>query len=146
MQILKLRPIPLLITFTFKRHHNFEYMLIRKGRLFFLANMKIHGRLWSLPKVANNIMSTDRTCKIIKLSITHLSRVTVSAKLISAFVFATRIVQFLFFLNPKFQASSHPLWLHRPVCVGPGQKPPKPVFSFIIAFIKLQHQKNNYVY
>ena len=30
----------------------------------------------------------------------------VSAKLISAFVFATRIVQFLFFLNPKFQASS----------------------------------------
>ena len=31
---------------------------------------------------------------------------TVTAKLISAFVFATRIVQFLFFLNPKFQASS----------------------------------------
>ena len=29
-----------------------------------------------------------------------------TAKLISAFVFATRIVQFLFFLNPKFQASS----------------------------------------
>ena len=27
------------------------------------------------------------------------------AKLISAFVFATRIVQFLFSLNPKFQAS-----------------------------------------
>ena len=31
----------------------------------------------------------------------------VTAKLISAFVFATRVVQFLFFLNPKFQASSH---------------------------------------
>ena len=30
----------------------------------------------------------------------------VTAKLISAFVFATRIVQFLFFLNPKFQAAS----------------------------------------
>ena len=30
-----------------------------------------------------------------------------SAKLISAFVFAARIVQFIFFLNPKFQASSH---------------------------------------
>ena len=29
-----------------------------------------------------------------------------TAKLISAFVFATRIVQFLFYLNPKFQASS----------------------------------------
>ena len=30
----------------------------------------------------------------------------VTAKLISAFVFATRIVQSLFFLNPKFQVSS----------------------------------------
>ena len=30
----------------------------------------------------------------------------VTAKLISAFVFVTRIVQFLFYLHPKFQASS----------------------------------------
>ena len=34
-----------------------------------------------------------------------------------------------YFLNPKFQASSHLLWLHSPVCVGPGQKPRRPVFS-----------------
>ena len=55
----------------------------------------------------------------------------VTAKLISAFVFATWIVHgpFLFFLNPKFQASSHPLWLHRPICVGAGRKPRRPVFS-----------------
>ena len=33
----------------------------------------------------------------------------VTAKLISAFGFATRIVQSLYFLNTKFQASSHPL-------------------------------------
>ena len=31
----------------------------------------------------------------------------VAAQLISAFAFPTRIAQFLFFLNPKFQASSH---------------------------------------
>ena len=31
----------------------------------------------------------------------------VTAKLISAFVFATRIVQSLYFLNPTFQASNH---------------------------------------
>ena len=36
----------------------------------------------------------------------------VTAQLISAFVFATRIVQFLF-LNPKFQAFSSLLLLHR---------------------------------
>ena len=44
-------------------------------------------------------------------------------KLISAFVFATRIVQFLFYLNPKFQASGSFLCLYRPVCVGPVRKP-----------------------
>ena len=35
----------------------------------------------------------------------------------------------IFFLNPKFQASSHLLWLYSPVCVAPGQKPRKPLFS-----------------
>ena len=50
-------------------------------------------------------------------------QLAVTAKLISAFVFATWIVQFLFYLNPKFQASSHLLWLYSPVCVRPGRKP-----------------------
>ena len=48
---------------------------------------------------------------------------TVTAKLISAFVFATRIVQFLFYLNPKFQASSSFLCLYKLICVGPVRKP-----------------------
>ena len=56
-------------------------------------------------------------------------QLAVTAKLISAFVFAKRIVQFLYFLNPKFQTSSHLMWLYSPVCVGPGQKPRRPVFS-----------------
>ena len=47
----------------------------------------------------------------------------VTAKLISAFVFATPIVQFLFYLNPKFQAPSSFLCLYRSVCVGPVRKP-----------------------
>ena len=34
-----------------------------------------------------------------------------------------RIVHFLFFLNPKFQASSLPLCLYSSVCVGPVRKP-----------------------
>ena len=53
----------------------------------------------------------------------------VTAQLISAFVFATRIVQSLYYLNPKLQASSHLVWLYSPVCVGPGRKPRRPVFS-----------------
>ena len=32
-------------------------------------------------------------------------------------------VQSLYFLNPKFQAFNHLLWLYSPVCVVPGQKP-----------------------
>ena len=53
----------------------------------------------------------------------------VTAKLISAFVFAVGILQSLYYLHPKFQASSHLLWLYSPVCVGPGRKPRRPVFS-----------------
>ena len=53
----------------------------------------------------------------------------VTAKLISAFVFATQIVQSIHFLNPKFQAYSHFLWLYSQVCVGPGRKPRRPVLS-----------------
>ena len=50
-------------------------------------------------------------------------RFAVTAKLISVFVFATRIVQFLFYLNPKFQAASSFLCLYRLVCVRPVRKP-----------------------
>ena len=38
-------------------------------------------------------------------------------------------MQFLLYLNPKFQASSSFLSWYRSVCVGPGRKPRRPVFS-----------------
>ena len=41
----------------------------------------------------------------------------------SVFVFATRILQFLYFLSPKLPASNHLLLLYRPVCVGPDRNP-----------------------
>ena len=44
----------------------------------------------------------------------------VTAKLISAFVFATQIVQSLYFINQNFQAF---LWLYSLICVEPGRKP-----------------------
>ena len=53
----------------------------------------------------------------------------VTAQLISAFVFSIRIVKILYYLNQKSQASSHLLWLYSPICVGPGRKPRRPVFS-----------------
>ena len=55
-------------------------------------------------------------------------RCAVIAQLISAFVFATQIVQCLFFLNLKFQASSLLLRLYSLVCVGPGLNPKLFVF------------------
>ena len=45
------------------------------------------------------------------------------------------IVQPLFFLNPKFQASCHLLLLHRPVYARRGRKPQGPVFSRRGSFI-----------
>ena len=35
----------------------------------------------------------------------------------------------LFFRYTQFQVSSHPVWLYSLVCVGPGRKPRRPVFS-----------------
>ena len=67
----------------------------------------------------------------------------VTAKLISAFVFATWIVQCLYFLNTKFQASSHLQWLYSLVCVRLGQNP-YCWFSHVAAHIsihELLHEK-----
>ena len=61
----------------------------------------------------------------------YMSRITnkkVTAQLISAFVFPTRIVQFLFFLNLKFQAPTLFQRLYRLVCDGPCRKPRRPGF------------------
>ena len=63
----------------------------------------------------------------------------ITAKLISAFVFATRIVQSLFFLNPKFQVSRLFLCLYRMVCVEPGQNPKLLVFSRTGSYIFSRH-------
>ena len=52
-----------------------------------------------------------------KTQISFAISFAVTAKLISAFVFATQIVQSLYFQNTKFQASSHLLWLYSLVCV-----------------------------
>ena len=70
-----------------------------------------------------------------------------TAKLISAFVFALYIVQSLYFLNPKFQASSHLLSLYSLVCVGPGRKPRRPVFSQRGSYVIFEplHDKTNNV-
>ena len=39
-----------------------------------------------------------------------------------SFVFATKLVQYLYFQDPKVQTSRYLLWLYTPVCVGPGWK------------------------
>ena len=62
----------------------------------------------------------------------------VTAQLISAFVFTTKIVQFLLYLHQNFQDSIFLLRLYRPVCVRPGQKPRRPVFSCHGSFNLLQ--------
>ena len=49
--------------------------------------------------------------------------------LINAYVFTTQIVQYLLFLNQKFQACCHLVSLYISVCVRPGQKPQRQVFS-----------------
>ena len=45
-------------------------------------------------------------------------------------LFPDWIVWYLYFLCPKFQATTYLLWLRRPVCVLPGRKPQRQVFSW----------------
>ena len=63
----------------------------------------------------------------------------VTAQLISAFVFAIRIVQSLYYLNPKFQASSHLLWLYSLVCVADLVGNPADRFSHNEAYMVQRH-------
>ena len=58
-----------------------------------------------------------------KTGFLHMRKQQRHMKLISAFVFATRIVQSLSILNAKFQVSGHFLRQRSLVCVGPGRKP-----------------------
>ena len=66
----------------------------------------------------------------------------VTAQLIRAFVFTTLIVHSLYRLNQKFQATSHHLWRCSPVCVGPGRKPQRQVFSRRSSFVILYLERN----
>ena len=61
----------------------------------------------------------------------------------SAFVFATRIIQSLFFLNTEFQASSHLLWLYSPISEGPGQKTRRPICSHRGSNVSAEHQSEH---
>ena len=72
----------------------------------------------------------DRTSRVVrKPAFCICENKDVTAKLISAFVFAIRIVQSLWYLITNFQASCHLLWLYSPVCVGHSRKPRRPLFS-----------------
>ena len=53
-------------------------------------------------------------------------------------VFATWIVQVLFFLNPIFSVFSHLLCLYSWVCVGPGQKPKERFCRVAAHYIRME--------
>ena len=94
-------------------------------RMVLVINVIIHFLALLLLFLSRDIRKSDFAYAKTKTQISF----AVTARLISAFVFATRIVQSLFFLNPKFQAFSHLLWLYSPICVGPGRKPRRPAIS-----------------
>ena len=91
--------------------------------------LAITGRLRQMNVALSNEPRHEKTGFLPMRKQRRRSAFAVTAKLISAFVFATRIVHFLFLLNPKFQASMLLLGLYMSVCVRPGWKPRRPVFS-----------------
>ena len=83
----------------------------------------------SLLSIHANNKGTDASCVMRKIRLSAYAKTkpqiscAVTAQLISVFVFVTQIVQSLCFLNPKFQASSHFLWLYSPVSVRAYRNP-----------------------
>ena len=75
--------------------------------------------------------------KTVFLHIRKQSHRSAAQSLISTFVFTTQMIQSLCFLNPKFQASNHLLRLYSPICVGPGRKPRRQVFSWRGSFYSI---------
>ena len=117
---LELQPATLTVEGVYNMHFHGHYAL--HALLAFPAFESIWAPTWE-----NWIFAYAKTKTQISFALT--------AKLISAFVFATWIVQSICFLYPKFQVSSHLLWLYSPVCVGPGRKPRRPVFCLRKHFI-----------
>ena len=94
----------------------------------------LHG--WIPRVVLKSLSKKDHLSRVMRKPFFCICEKT--KKLTSAFVFATRIVQSFDFLNPKFQAFSHLLWLYSPICVGPGRTPRRPIFSWRSSFILIQ--------
>ena len=61
------------------------------------------------------------SCVMRKPDFAYAKTKAVTVKLISVLVFTTWIVQFLYYIYLKFQASNILLGLNRSVCVGPGR-------------------------
>ena len=74
----------------------------------------------------------EKTCSMQMQNQRRRSAAQLHAQLISAFVFATQIVQSLYFVNLKFQASSHLLCLYSPVCPTWSETP-------MTGFLRMQH-------
>ena len=70
-------------------------------------------------------IKTKISCTVAKTKI----NCAVTIQLNKVLVFALWLVQAHLLLNPKFQTSSLFLGLYRPICVTPGQKLRRPVFS-----------------
>ena len=124
----------ILILFCLFVFHLFPILVSRTGFFFFLiAQVLVHCLLVTflsqLLVIANSIWAATWENRIFVYAKTNTQiSFTVTAKLISAFVFATPIVQSLSFLNTKLQASGHFLRRRSLICVGPGWKPRRPVF------------------
>ena len=112
-----------------RKHHAREQYLKQKKKVLMISRKTFTNSTLVIHKVAYHVCRLILTKfelhheKTRFLHVRKQRRRSATIHLISAFTVAALIVQSLYFLNPKFQASSHLLWLHSPVCIRPGQKP-----------------------
>ena len=122
-------------------------------KIVFASNIYIHVKPLSLsgtlleinPKILSKMNKFNHKFDLSPFS--HMrkqwrSSAAVTMQLISAFVFK----QSPYFLNLKFQASNHLLWLYNSVCIEPGQKPRRQVFSRCDSYLPYLNQELSFVF
>ena len=104
---------PLLWQLNSQKHISSIPELLRCCTVIVVTLNLLYVQVFKLRGKSHSLLDDPRTYAKTKAQISCV----MTAHLISALV-SKHIEQFLHFLNPEFQASSHLLWLHSPVYVG----------------------------
>ena len=112
--------------------------IIKKPQKCVTVLLLVYFHEWHLMMILSQFCSCNS--KVIAKLLNSKAQISfiVTEKLIIAFIFATQIVQFFYFLNPKFPVYSNLLALYRPVCFCAAQFVSDLLKKHIVGFLLMR--------